>query len=193
MAACGGPQAEPSGDETMRPPLVVFPTGRAQSTAGLALSLEAWPEPREGARARVLTDGVVDGVPFESAPSVPEPFHFAFALPESPQYLGAVVVWKTDAPIRIEVRSFLGATPVVAANFDVIRDASTSHGGVDLPAGPGPFVLELVEPTYAHHFWVSLSDVSVVHGVTEMSALTAAGLSAIKDGPIEVLPLQLDP
>ena len=192
-AGCGGPQIEEPESETLRPPAIELPSGREQATAGLPLMLEAWPEPREGTRARVLTDGDVGGTPFEPAPHVSEPLHFAFSVDESPQFLAALVVWKTEASLRVEVRTFLGATPIVAGSFDEIRDASIAQGSVMLPEGSGPFVLELAEPTYAHHFWLSVSDATVVHGITEMSALTAAGLGAIKDGPIEVLPLQRNP
>lgn len=178
--------------EPARPLPVELPTGRAESTSGLPLTLEAWPTPREGTRARVLTDGEVDGAPFEAAPGTPEPLWFAASLPDPPQFIGAVVLWKTSEPLTVAVQSFLGATPIVADNFDEIQAASVRHGTVTVPEGTGPFVLELAEPTYAHHFWIGVSDVTVVHGITELSALTSAGLDAIKESPITVLTLTHD-
>ena len=179
--------------ETERPVAVELPAGREQATSGLPLTLEAWPAPRQGTRARVLTDGIIDGQPFEPDPGVSEPYTFAFSLPEPPRVLGAIVVWKTSEPLTVEVQTYLGATPIVARNFDEIRNASVPQGSVELPEGTGPFVLELAEANYAHHFWISVTGVTVVHGVTELSALTPAGLESIKDSSIAVLALTYSP
>ncbi len=189
--ACGGPQANSNGGPgTLRPEPLQLPFATPQSSEGLPLTLEAWPVPREGTRARVLTDGDTDGTAFEAAPSVDGPLHFVFTLPDAPQFLGAIVIWKTVAPMRVEIASFLGATPVVPTNFDAYRSSSTEHGSVLLPEGEGPFVLELTTPVYAHAFWATLTEVEPVHGLREISALTAVGLQAITGGPLEVIPLE---
>lgn len=193
LFACSGAQLAGSGEGEDRPDPIELPSAHTQTTEGLALTLEAWPVPREGIRARILTDGDTDGEAFEAAPSVRQPLHFVFSLPDAPQFLGAVVVWKSVAPLRIEIASFLGATPVVPTNFDSYRRSSVSHGSIELPEGEGPFVLQIASPTYAHAFWATVTDVEPVHGLREVSALTAAGLQAITGGPLEVLLLEPTP
>jgi hypothetical protein len=194
LTACSGSQyVFDQAEETLRPETIHLASATPQTTEGLAVMLEAWPVPRATTRARILTDGVTDGLAFEPAPSVNGPLNFVFSLPDAPQFLGAVVVWKTVAPLRVEIASFLGATPLVPTNFDSYRNSSIVHGAVELPAGEGPFVLQLSSPTYAHAFWVTVTGAEPVHGLREVSALTAAGLEAITGGPLELLVLESTP